>query len=259
MVDFVLLNIVNARKTSIKRVLWAFGLMICATLLSIFYNHQNVSVFFNGHRELPIYSVNTKEKKIALTFDVGDESTIKILNLLDKYNIKATFFLVGSWIDRYHEEVKEIDKRGHEIGNHSNTHPDMTKLSSSEIVKDISINDAKVLSLTSKIPVLFRCPSGAYNNSVIETVKTTGHICVQWSVDSIDWKALNAENEYERVVKNVKPGSIILFHNNGKYTIDNLPKIIAYLKKQEYNFVKVSDLIYKDNYYIDYSGKQIHN
>lgn len=259
MVKYNLLTISNARKMGIKRVLWAFSLMICAALLSIFYNHQTTGVFSKIERQLPIYSVGTKDKKVALTFDVGDGSTIKTLEVLDKCNAKATFFVLGVWVDRYPGELKEIDKKGHEIGNHSNTHPDMTKLNSSEIIKDVSITDGKILSLINKTPSLFRFPSGAYNDQAINTIIKTGHTAVQWSVDSIDWKALNADDEYKRVIDNVKPGSIILFHTNGKYTLGNLPKIIAYLRKEKYTFVKVSDLVYKNNYYIDYSGKQIQN
>ncbi|WPC41382.1 polysaccharide deacetylase family sporulation protein PdaB [Clostridium sp. JS66] len=245
----------------VKKVFLAMFLLCVAIIGSVFYKNKNIATFINVNRNLPIYYVDTKDKKIALTFDVswGTDNTDKILQVLDKYNVKATFFLVGGWVDQYPEKVKSIYEKGHEIGNHSDRHPDMTKISRDKIIEDIDINDSKIRKLTGEGTKLFRCPEGSYNNLVVQTVKATNHYCIQWDVDSIDWKEEGANLEYERVVKKVKNGSIILFHNNAKYTPDNLPKVIEKLKKEGYEFVKVGDLIYKDNYHIDYDGKQIRN
>ncbi|AKN32635.1 polysaccharide deacetylase [Clostridium carboxidivorans P7] len=245
----------------VKKVFLAMFLLCVAIIGSVFYKNKNIATFINVNRNLPIYYVDTKDKKIALTFDVswGTDNTDKILQVLDKYNVKATFFLVGGWIDQYPEKVKSIYEKGHEIGNHSDRHPDMTKISRDKIIEEIDINDSKIRKLTGEGTKLFRCPEGSYNNLVVQTVKDTNHYCIQWDVDSIDWKEEGANLEYERVVKKVKNGSIILFHNNAKYTPDNLPKVIENLKKQGYEFVKVGDLIYKDNYHIDYDGKQMTN
>lgn len=245
----------------VKKVFLAMFLLCVAIIGSVFYKNKNIATFINVNRNLPIYYVDTKDKKIALTFDVswGTDNTDKILQVLDKYNVKATFFLVGGWVDQYPEKVKSIYEKGHEIGNHSDRHPDMTKISRDKIIEDIDINDSKIRKLTGEGTKLFRCPEGSYNNLVVQTVKATNHYCIQWDVDSIDWKEEGANLEYERVVKKVKNGSIILFHNNAKYTPDNLPKVIENLKKQGYEFVKVGDLIYKDNYHIDYDGKQMAN
>lgn len=215
----------------------------------------------NTNREIPIYCVDTNEKKVAITFDVslGDEYIEKILNILDKYNVKATFFVVGDWVDRNPDKLKEIYEKGHEIGNHSNRHPDMTKISNERIIEDININDAKIRNIVGVGTELFRCPEGAYNDRVINVVKKSGYYCIQWDVDSIDWKEQGADIEYNRVIKKVKPGSIILFHNTAKYTPENLPKIIKKLKEEGYSFVKVGDLIYRNNYKLDNEGKQISN
>lgn len=244
-----------------KKILFALILLFVGATSSIFMKYKNTSVFMKVDRSLPIYCIDTKEKKIALSFDVswGDDNTEKILEVLDKYNVKATFFIVGGWIDQYPDKLSEIYKRGHEIGNHSNKHPDMTKLSREKIIQDIDIADAKIRKVTGEGTKLFRCPEGSYNDNVIKTVKETGYYCVQWDVDSIDWREQGADLEYNRIMKNTKPGSILLFHNNAKYTPDNLPKIIEKLQSQGYKFVKVGDLIYKDSYHIDYSGKQILN
>ena len=216
-------------------------------------------VFLGQQRKLPIYSVDTKEKKIAISFDAswGDDRTDDILKVLDKYNAKATFFIVGAWIDQYPDKLKTMYEKGHEIGNHSNKHPIMTTISKEKMIEEIAITDAKIMSITGQGTTLFRCPSGEYNNLVIETVEATNHYCIQWDVDSIDWKEQGAEIEYNRIVKKTKPGSILLFHNNAKYTPENLPRILEYFKAKGYEFVKISDLIYKNNYYINVEGKQI--
>ncbi len=213
------------------------------------------------NRNLPIYCIDTKDKKIAISFDVswGEDNIEKILDILDKYNIKATFFLVGGWVDENPDKVKEIYKRGHEIGNHSNRHPDMTKISKERIIQEIDINDAKIRQLTGEGTKLFRFPEGAYNDSAVQIASGTGHYCIQWDVDSIDWKEEGADIEYNRIIKNTKPGSILLFHNTAKYTPGNLPKIIENLQRNGYKFMKIGDLIYKTDYKIDYSGKQISN
>lgn len=243
----------------IKKIFFTVGLLFIGVLASIFCNNKDIGVFNSSNRKIPIYSVDTKNKKVAITFDVswGTDNTNKILEVLDKYNIKATFFLVGGWIDENPDKVKIIHEKGHEIGNHSDKHPDMTRISREKIIQDIDINDAKIRNLTGEGTKLFRCPSGSYNDIVIQAVKDTGNYCIQWDVDSIDWREEGADLEYNRVINKVKPGSIILFHNNAKYTPDNLSRIIEKLKKQGYEFVKVGDLIYKQNYHMDYNGKQI--
>ncbi|WP_125152767.1 polysaccharide deacetylase family sporulation protein PdaB [Clostridium rectalis] len=240
----------------LKKVIFSIFLLAVSAASAIFFKNKPV---FNINRKLPIYCVETKEKKVAITFDTnwGKSNLKEILDVMDKHKVKATFFLIGNWIDDYPDETKEIYKRGHELGNHSNAHPDMIGVSKERIINEISITDAKIMKITGKTSKLFRCPSGSYNDHVIDTVNSSGHYCIQWDVDSIDWKAEGADKEYDRVIKKVKPGSIILFHNDGKYTANNLPKIIEYLKHQGFEFVKVGDLIYKDNFYIDNSGKQV--
>jgi peptidoglycan-N-acetylglucosamine deacetylase len=217
------------------------------------------AVFKENEKALPIYCVDTKEKKIALTFDTnwGDDNMIKILDILDENDVKATFFILGTWMDKYPDMVKEIYKRGHEIGNHSNNHPDFINISKDRIIEEIAVTDAKLMKLIGTGTSIFRFPSGSYNEEAVKIVESTNHFCIQWDVDSIDWKEHGADIEYNRVMKKTRPGSILLFHNGAKYTPETLPKIIKDLKSKGYEFVKVSDLIYKENYYIDYSGKQI--
>jgi len=239
-------------------ILFCLAFIGISTIIGV-YNWKTKGTFIGNQRKLPIYSVDTKEKKIAISFDAswGDDRTQEILNTLDKYNAKATFFVVGAWIDQYPDMLKKMSEKGHEIGNHSNKHPIMTTISAGKMLEEIATTDAKIMSITGKATTLFRCPSGEYNNLVIETVESTNHYCIQWDADSIDWKEEGAEIEYNRIIKKTKPGSILLFHNDAKYTPGNLIKILENFKAQGYEFVTVSDLIYKNNYYIDEAGKQI--
>jgi peptidoglycan-N-acetylglucosamine deacetylase len=223
------------------------------------FNFVTEGTFVPAKKRLPIYSVDMEEKKVAISFDAswGSDKTDSILEILDKYNVKATFFLVGGWCDDYPDKVKDIAKRGHEIGNHSNKHPNFTTISKDNIIKELEATNAKILNLTGEAPKLFRFPEGAYNDLAVETVENSGLVPVQWDVDSVDWKAYGVDKEYDKVVKSVKPGSIVLFHNDAKYTPETLPKIIEYLQKEGYEFIKLSDFIMKDGFYLDHTGRQI--
>ena len=245
-----------------KRKVYNIILLIFACIiLSLYLNYRSGASFFRMTRKSPIYSVATNEKKVAITFDTswGNDNTEVILDILEKYKVKATFFIIGKWANEFQDEVKLINAKGHEIGNHSYIHPNMTSLSIERINKEITSTDAKIFELTGQTTKLFRCPEGEYNDTLIKAVEATGKYCIQWDVDSIDWKEQSANDEYQRVIKRTKPGSIILFHNNAKYTPENLPKIIEKLHLEGYEFVTVSELIYKNSYYINNEGKQIPN
>lgn len=234
------------------------AIVICVSLMGKALYRE---AFAPASKKLPIYSVGTTEKKMCLTFDVnwGNDKTTEILDILDKYNVKATFYIIGLWCDDYPEQVKEIYSRGHEIGNHSNKHPDYTKLSKEGIVKDLDIANAKIMAITGEIPKTFRFPSGSYNDLSVEVVENMGLKSIQWDVDSVDWKALGEEVEYQKVISKASEGSILLFHNDGKYTPKNISRIIEKYQSDGYEFVTVSELIYTDNYYLDHEGRQITN
>ncbi|WP_183279814.1 polysaccharide deacetylase family protein [Clostridium fungisolvens] len=213
-------------------------------------------------KSLPIYSVDAKDKKISITFDINwtDEDNLgSILDIMKEYNVKGTFFIMGGWVNSNEENVeklKKIKEGGNEIANHSYIHPDFTKISTDRMVSEIKKTEDIIYNNTGYKTKLFRCPSGSYNDTVVNTVKKMGYYCIQWDVDSVDWKNKGADEEYQRVIKNVKPGSILLFHNNGKYTPENLKKIFQKLEGEGYQFVPVGDLIYKDNFDVDNDGKQ---
>lgn len=206
----------------------------------------------------PIYAVDTQEKKVAISFDAcwGAEYTRPILDILKKYNVKTTFFLVNIWIEDYPELVKTIVAEGHEIGLHSATHPDFAKLSEAQMVRELQDNYDAIVRVSGFKPILFRPPFGSYNNTVIQVCQGMGLHVIQWDVDSLDWKDLSAAEIHQRVVKQVKPGSIVLFHNNGKHTAAALPGIIETLQREGYEIVPISQLIYLENYYVDHNGIQ---
>jgi polysaccharide deacetylase family sporulation protein PdaB len=249
------------KKGKVKKGVTAVVLLISTMFFLLAANIGSDGVFSTAKRKIPIYSVDTEEKKIAITFDASwrEDNTDEIIKILDKYNVKATFFLVGTWVDANPEKLKLLSEKGHEIGNHTNSHPDMNNISSNTLIKEMEIADGKIKKITGKGTDLFRCPSGAYNDLVISTVESTNRYCIQWDVDSIDWKNQGQQIEFNRVIKNTNPGSILLFHNEAKYTVQNLPIIIEYFQKNGYSIVTVSELIYKKDYIIDSNGKQIYN
>ena len=211
-----------------------------------------------GSRLLPIYSVEREDKKVAVTFNCAwnGEDIPLILDTLDKYGAKATFFVLGTWADEYPDEVKAIYEAGHEIGTHSNTHPDMTKISKEKITEELLRSSEKIEAITGERPKLFRAPSGAYNNELIKTADELGFTAIQWDIDSRDWKKPSAEEITENVTENTGKGSILLFHCGMENTDEALPEILEKLKNDGYEFVSVSELICKGEYTVDNFGRQ---
>ena len=217
-----------------------------------------VPTFSVNGREVPIYSVERDDNKIALTFDCAwnDDDLADILDTLDDYDAKATFFIMGEWARKYPDSVLEIYKRGHEIGTHSMAHDDYTKMNSDEILDDMYACEQIILSITNNRPRLVRAPSGAYNDTVIKTCEDSGRIYIQWSVDGIDYAEDATEDSiYRRVIDKTNAGDIILLHNGTEHTADVLPEIL-YTLSEKYELVKVSSLIYLDGFFIDGNGCQ---
>lgn len=212
-------------------------------------------------KKLPIYSVERSDKKIAISFDCawGNEHTEELLKIMDEYNVKCTFFCVSFWAEKYQEDLKKIVEKGHEVGTHSKTHSYMSKQNAEQIKEELEYSCSVIKNVCGISPILFRAPFGDYDDLLIETATGFGLYTVQWDVDSLDWKDLSAADIAKRVIKKTKSGSIILCHNNGKHTAESLPLIFSTLKAEGYEFVPISDLIYKEDYIIDLSGRQIKN
>lgn len=222
----------------------------------------SASVFFgNAPRLVPIYSVDTNEKRVAITFDTawGADKTVKILETLKEYNVGATFFTVGFWVEDYPDMVKLIDEQNIEIGTHSNTHPDFVKLTEEQMRLELETSINTIKNVTGKDVALFRAPYGSYNNTMLNLTESMGLKTIQWDVDTLDWKGLSGIEMCERVMSKVKNGSIILCHNNSDNILDGLPLILERLINAGYEVVSVGELIYQDNYYIDNLGVQRKN
>lgn len=208
-------------------------------------------------RDIPIYCVDRDDKKVAISFDAawGNEQTETLLEILKEKQVKATFFLVGDWVEKYPESVKQIANQGHDVENHSSTHPYMTKLSSEEQLSEIKNCNDKIKELTGKTPTLFRPPYGDYDNSVVKSVKDSGMYCIQWDIDSLDWKDPTPSQMVERITSKLTSGSIILMHNGAKNTPEALPQIIDAVRAQGYEFVPISEIILEGEYTTDHEGR----
>jgi peptidoglycan/xylan/chitin deacetylase (PgdA/CDA1 family) len=173
-----------------------------------------------------------------------------------KYNVKATFFVVGDWVTKYPESVKALSDAGHEVMSHSDSHAHFNSLSTDEIIEDINACNDKIEAVTGVRPTLFRCPYGEYDDHVINAVRSLDIEPIQWDVDSLDWKDISASEITQRVTSRVQCGSIVLFHNAALHTPEALPGIIETLLQEGYTFVPVSQLILSGEYTIDHTGRQ---
>lgn len=218
------------------------------------------SVAVNG-KELPIYCVEKEQPQISISFDAawGNEDTEKLLSILKKHNVKATFFMTGGWIEKYPDDVKAIAAGGHDLGNHSENHKQMSQLSAGQCKEELMKPHEKVKQLTGKDMILFRPPYGDYNDTLIQVCRENNYYPIQWDVDSLDWKDYDAATIIRRVTENdhLGNGSIILCHNGGKHTAEALDELITIFKQKGYSFVPISELILKDGYTINHEGRQV--
>lgn len=220
----------------------------------------------SGDRYLPIYNVDLSfkqddKKYISISFDAawGADDTIQILDILDKYNVKTTFFMTGEWVEKYPDMVKEIYNRGHDLGNHSENHKQMSKLSVAEQKEEIMSVYDKIKNLTGYDCFLFRPPYGEYDSTLITTTYACNHYPIEWDVDSLDWKDYGVDNIIKTVTqhKHLGNGSIILMHNGSKYTAQALDTLISNLIDSGYTFIPISELIIRENFHMDHTGCQI--
>ena len=209
-------------------------------------------------RKLPIYRVERADNKIAVTFDVAWENsnTDELLNILNEYDAKATFFITGDWCDRYPDDVKKFADAGHEIENHSDQHPHVEGINVNDLINDTRECSRKIKMITGKEPVLYRAPYGEYDDSLLTTLEGMGLKTIQWDVDSVDWNKPTSEQITKKVLENTKSGSILLFHNDLQNTTEALPNVLKGLKEKGFEFVTVDELILHDNYTIDANGEQ---
>lgn len=166
--------------------------------------------------------------------------------------------MTGGWVEKYPDDVKAIAKAGHDLANHSENHKHMSQLSKEQCADEIMKVHQKVKELTGIEMNLFRPPYGDYNDTLIQATRDNGYHCIQWDVDSLDWKDYGADSIVKTVCnhKHLGNGSIILCHNGAKFTKDALETMIKGLQDQGYEIVPISQLIYTDDYYMDHEGRQ---
>lgn len=241
-----------------KKTSTVLAVCLCAVLLVGVITAPAAISAATTERLLPIYCVQTEEKIASLSFDAawGNEDTQQLIDILEQYNVKATFFVVGDWVRKYPESVKALHDAGHEVMNHSNTHEHMPDLTAEEIKADVEACNQEIEAITGVCPTLFRPPYGDYDNHSIQAILEEGMYPIQWDVDSLDWKDLSASEICTRVTEKVQNGSIVLFHNAALNTPSALPEIIEKLQNDGYSLVPVSELIYTGQYSIDHTGRQ---
>ncbi|WP_082423300.1 polysaccharide deacetylase family protein [Paenibacillus dakarensis] len=197
-----------------------------------------------------VWEVPTTNKVIALTFDDGpdDTSTANILDLLKQYDAKATFFVVGNRVERYPEIVKRELAEGHEIGNHSFSHPSFERINSQKMMTELAKTQEAILHATGHNTELFRPPGGSYNEAIVQHCRKSGLLMILWSwhQDTLDWRKPGVERIVNKVLKNAHNGDIVLMHDfvaDSTQTYDALKIILPELKKRGYSFVTISDLL----------------
>lgn len=232
-------------------------LFLCASIAVFGFAAKCISAS-SAERKLPIYAVETDEPKVAITFDAAwtNQDTEELINILDKHNAKATFFIVGEWAEKFPESVKAFYDSGHTIANHSDTHKAFSKCSYKDIKEEILNCNEKLEGITGGKVTLVRAPSGDYTDQSLSVTSELKMTMIQWDVDSLDYRGLSVEEITDRVVSRTVNGSIILFHNGVENTAEALDSVLTKLGEKGYSFVTVDELIYKDNYYLDFAGRQ---
>ena len=186
----------------------------------------------------------------------GNEDTQQLIDILGRYDVKATFFVVGDWVEKYPESVLALHEAGHEVMNHSNTHAHFNSLSADEIIADVNACNDKIEAVTGVRPTLIRCPYGEYDDHVISAIRSMGMEPIQWDVDSLDWKEISAAEITQRVTEKIQNGSIVLFHNAALHTPEALPGILDFMIGQGYEVVPISEILLTCDYYMDHTGRQ---
>lgn len=197
-----------------------------------------------GQRLITLAHGDRREKTIALTFDDGPHSTktLKLLDLLDRYNVKATFFVVGKMADKAPILVREEARRGHTIANHSYSHPNLSLLKPAEVGYEFRACSDSIEEITGARPRYCRPPGGELNARVTRVAADSGMTTVLWTDDPGDYANPGANVILSRTLKYASPGGIILLHDGIQQTLDVLPAIIQNLRKQGYRFVTLDEL-----------------
>ena len=241
-----------------RRAVAALGALVLAGAIFYVVSCPPSIMASSAQRQLPIYCVEREQKMCSVSFDAawGNEDTQILIDILARYNVKATFFCVGDWAEKYPESVKALHDAGHEVMSHSNHHDHYNSLTAEEIVADVTASNQRIAASTGVTPTLIRCPYGEYDDHVISAIRSMGMEPIQWNVDSLDWKDYDAGTICKRVRDKLCPGSIVLFHNAALHTPEALPSVLEHRIREGSTVVPIGQLIYTENYTIDHTGRQ---
>ena len=226
-------------------------IIVLFILTSFFFIYENfkVNTTYGNSYEMVIQSGNKKEKVVALTFDDGPHPkyTNEILNILNEYDAKATFFVLGKYAELYPDIIKRENEEGHEIGNHTYSHINIKKISKNKLQEEYKKTQEIIYSITN--PKLFRPPYGMVDEKIIDILENDNSVIVLWSYkqDSKDWGNPEVEKIVDTTLSNIENGDIILFHDyvyyDESHTVEALKKIVPELKKRGYKLVTISELL----------------
>lgn len=226
--------------------------LICCMIFLPYYigtvksNPKNERKFYEKNGTV-VWDAPNSKKVIALTFDDGPNKkyTPLVLDLLKQFKVKATFFLVGSCVKSNPDLVKKIFKNGHELANHTATHPDLRKTSLSQLQKEIETTRHEIVKITGYSTKYFRPAGGVYNQGIVDISQKTKHKIILWSwdQDTLDWTKPNHTQIAQKVIKNASGGDIVLMHDNQIQTVNALKIFLPKLKDMGYTFVTISELL----------------
>lgn len=243
---FVLTLIQSSMKKFYKNHRFITNLIIVCMLASLFLCTLNVKqqYTFNYENNEVLYHGNTDTNKICFMINVywGNEYIKPILDVFDEYNVKTTFFVGGSWVNKYPELLKEIYRRGHEIGNHGFFHKDQDKLDYDGNYEEIDVCHKMVKSTIGIDMNLFAPPSGAFNSSTIKACNFLGYKTIMWTLDTIDWRDKDSDLIFNRATQKAKGGDFILAHTTEK-TLEALPKILQFYSSNNLVATTVTDTL----------------
>lgn len=234
----------NVKITRRKLKTLGFALLLLA-LLWFLLSYQVLQNVLAPSRDRAIYRVEAEENIIALTFDVvwSDQYTLDLLTTLDRYDLKATFFVTGKWMEKYPDLTEEFLKRGHEVGNHTYSHAHLKDLEEEEIREEIGRVDRQLQEGFDYQARFFRPPFGEYDQQVLQVAEEMGYYTVLWSIETGDWANPGVDKIIDRVVKRVHRGGIILLHNCSPQGVKALPMIIHGLKMRNYQVLTMSEML----------------
>ena len=227
------------------------NVIICTMLLGLFMFTINIDsdYVFSYSNPNVIYNGNTNSNKVSLMINIywGNEYIDGMLDVLDQYNVKTTFFVGGSWVVKNPDLLKKIHDRGHEIANHGYFHKDQNKLSYDQNINEIEKCHQVVKELINVDMKLFAPPSGAFNQNTLNASNDLGYQTIMWSLDTIDWRDQDTALIFKRATKNISGGDLVLMHPTAA-TVSILPAIIDEIKQKGLILTTVSDIIENKNY-----------